>query len=210
MRACVGVLVLAAFVPVASPAQSRTTDDPATVTAILTAVRGANPLLCELAVRTVETQWGWSGFGLRAPRDATTRAAVEVINQRRTGIQSVAALAAALGDDDACVRRIAAPLLGRVDHPSALAALRTALHDQRPETREAAAIGLGYTENTAAIPALLGGLQDAVARVRAASAMSLGEIEDRRAIGALVRLLREDRDDEVRAAAAWALGEIEG
>ena len=204
---------LFAGLPAALPAQQRSNPvaDSAAVAAIVESVRGANALLCELASRTIEQQWGWGpGMDIRASRDATTRLALEVTRGRRAPGSTVPVLAAALRDDDPCVRRLASPLLGRVRTPAALAALRTALRDERPATREAAALGLGYTDDSAVIPALLGGLQDAEPRVRAASAWGLGELDDARAIGALVRLLREDRDAEVRAAAAWALGAIEG
>ena len=212
----VGMFVGAALVAAQSlvAQSSRPAADSASVAAIVSAVRGTSPVLCELAARTVEQQGGWGGgvgpWKLRAPRDASVRSAIDAVNQDKLPAAVVPLLAASLGDDDACVRRVAAPLLGRMDTPASLQALRSALRDANAATREAAAIGLGYSENAAAIPALLAGLQDAAPRVRMACALALGEIEDRRAIGALVRLLREDRDDDVRSAAAWALGEIEG
>ena len=187
--------------------------DSAAVSALLAGVRGANPMICELAARTVEGNGGWGGGrtgDLRAPTDPLIRDALVVIRRDHVPPSAVGILSAALTEDDACERRIAAPLLVRIDSPAALQALRQALHDDRPGTREAAAVGLGYTNNATVIPALLAGLQDPVARVRAACAMALGSIEDKRATGALTRLLREDRDADVRAAAAWALGSIEG
>lgn len=217
MRATLlGAAVL--LVPAALSAQRReVVVDSASVASVLSAVRGASPVLCELAARSVEQHWGWGGWGggvgpwsIRAPRDGGVRAAIEAINSEKLPASVIPLLAQSLGDADACVRRVAAPMLGRIDLPAALQALRAALRDDQAATREAAAIGMGYSENAAAIPALLAGLQDSVARVRVACALALGEIEDRRAIGALVRVLREDRDEDVRAAAAWALGEIEG
>jgi len=215
MRCLTSLVVAALVLPCGAGAQSpragSPTADSAAVVAIIESVRGANPVLCELAARSVENQWGWGGqYDLRATRDPLARAALEVSRGHRPPPAAVAPLAAALRDGDACVRRVAAPLLGRVRTPAALAALRTALRDEHADAREAAAIGLGYSEDRSTIPALLAGIQDAEPRVRAASAWALGEIEDARAIGALVRLLREDRDATVRAAAAWALGSIEG
>jgi HEAT repeat protein len=182
--------------------------------AIVAAGRGANAVLCELAARSVESEWGW-GWGsgamdVRAPRDGAVRLALEQARGRRTPLSLVPLLAASLRDDDVCVRRLSAPLLARVRTPASNQALRLALQHERATTREAAALGLGFTGDPAVIPALLAGLQDAEARVRVACAWALGEIEDARAIGALVRLLREDRDPDVRRAAAWALGSIEG
>jgi len=195
-----------------SQPQNYPVGDSAATLALVEAARGANAVLCELAARTVELQWGWgnSGMDVRAPRDATARLALEQTRGRRTSPSLVPALAASLRDDDDCVRRLAAPLLARVRTLTSNQALRLALQHERATTREAAALGLGYTGDPAVIPALLAGLQDAEARVRMACAWALGEIEDQRAVGALVRLLREDRDVDVRRAAAWALGSIEG
>lgn len=205
--------LLAAGTPAIALAQheERTLADSAAIIAIVESARGANPLICELAARSIENQWGWGGGSdVRAPREATVRAALDATRGRRPPPSVVGQLAAALRDDDACVRRLAAPLLGRVHTTAAHGALRSALQDERPATREAAAIGLGFSNDAAVIPALLAGLQDTVARVRLACVWALGEIEDPRANGALIRVLREDRDADVRAAAAWALGSIEG
>ncbi len=193
-------------------AQSRPVADSASVATILGSARGANALMCEMAARMVEQNGGWGGisFDLRAPADPAERSALEAIRRERMPVNAVPMLSAALGDDDACVRRVAAPLLGRVDDPAAWNALRQALRDPRPATREVAAIAMGYAGKPVLIPALLAGLQDAEARVRTACAIALGEISDKRATGALTRLLREDRDSAVRAAAAWAIGSIEG
>jgi len=187
------------------------TSDSAAVIAVIEAARGANALLCELTARSVESQWGWGGGETdpRAPRDPQLRAALDLARGRRTHPGTVQQLAAALADSDACVRRLAAPLLGRAG-PVAYGPLRSALQSDQPPTREAAALGLGFTNDAAVIPALLACLNDQATRVRVACVWALGEIEDERAIGALVRVLREDREAEVRAAAAWAIGSIEG
>ena len=213
-------LVLAALLSAALPAglaaQGRGRDNPvgdsAAVVALVESARGANAVLCELAARSVESQWGWGdeAMDVRAPRDAAVRAALAQTRGLRTPPELVTQLAASLRDDDACVRRLAAPLLARVRTLTANQALRVALQNEHSTTREAAALGLGFTGDPAVIPALLAGLQDAEARVRVACVWALGEIEDKRAVGALVRLLREDRDADVRRAAAWALGAIEG
>lgn len=216
MRYLALAAALAAALPMDLAAQGprgsgRPVGDSAATMAIVESARGANAVLCELAARSVESEWGWGGAtDGRAPQDVSVRAALDQTRGRRTPPSLVAPLAASLRDDDACVRRMAAPLLARVRTLAANQALRSALQNERAATREAAALGLGYTGDPAVIPALLGGLQDAEARVRVACAWALGEIEDVRAIGALVRVLREDRDADVRQAAAWALGSIEG
>lgn len=193
-------------------AQEPRMPDAAAAEALIAAVRGAGPVLCELAARTIENRWGWGGrgpFGTNR-RDATVRATLAFVNERHGDPAAVAPLAAALHDDDACVRRVAAPLLGRITDPRAREALQSALNDARPETREAAATGLGYTDDHGMVAPLITALRDGEAGVRTAAAWALGQIEDHRAVEPLSRLLWRDPDPDVRAAAATALGEIEG
>lgn len=187
-------------------------DERAAVTAVLAAVRGTNPVLCALAARALDQSQHWGDFRPGYdPRDLesqqvreTVRLALDVLHD--PGL--IEPLRAALADPDACVRRLAAPLLGRVRHPQAVATLRAALRDQSAETREAAALGLGFAGDNRALPDLIGSLRDAAPDVRVASAWALGEIESRGSVRSLVGAL-DDGDARVRATAAWALGRIE-
>ena len=186
--------------------------------ALLSTVRGADPVVCELAVRAVDGRHGWSStadelVGVGAPlsplQRATVQWAVEDADRARVDAAAIEPLAAGLRDPDPCVRRMAALKLGRTRHARAIAELRAALGAPDPGLRAAGALGLGYAEDPATIGALGDALGDASVQVRATAAWALGAIEDERAIPHLVPVLARDADPIVRKAAAWALGEIE-
>jgi hypothetical protein len=186
--------------------------------ALLEIVRGADPVICELAVRAVDGRHGWSSTadelaGVGAPLTPIQRATIQwaVDDDPEDGADPAAVepLAAALGDPDPCVRRMAALKLGRAGTPGGIAALRAALRAPAAEQRSVGALGLGYAEDPAAIADLGDALDDSSSEVRAAATWALGEIEDASAIPLLIPILRDDTDPGVRRVAAWALGEIE-
>jgi HEAT repeat protein len=187
--------------------------DPARVQAFLGAVRGTSAVACELAARTVEGR-NWNGRGSvdGSAADSAARTLVyDVVDGSGADPAAIPVLRAALGDDDSCVRRLAAPLLGRIDEPQAATALLAALADARPTTRHAAAVGLAYVNRARAVDvqaSLVKALGDAEADVRAASAWALGRRETRGATVPLAAALG-DREPRVRRAVAYALGAIE-
>jgi HEAT repeat protein len=184
------------------------------VAAVLAGARGADGLVCELAVRTLDDRFGWRGPGGGGggwPPDGDPVRADQA-DRLMAGLadpSAVAPLRAALGDTDACVRQVAAPLLGQIRTPGAMRALVDALGEASPATRTAAAIGLGYTRDVAPAAALVTALGDTAAGVRAAAAWALGRRGDRVALAPLTRLLRHDPDAVVRRMAAWALGRLD-
>lgn len=186
-------------------------DDAENVAALIAAVRNANPILCELASRGAMWNGNWQYVGPATPLRALGAGDMELVRFAASspkGREVIAPLRAALGDADPCVRRFAAPLLGRTQQDVAVETLVTALRDENPVTREAAAVGLRFAENPSTIDPLTRALEDRESSVRAAAAWALGEIEDSRAIPALERTLK-DAEPLVRINAAWALGEIE-
>jgi HEAT repeat protein len=187
-------------------------DERAAVAAVLTAARGSGPLMCALAARAIDQSFHWGDFRPGYdPRDLEARPVRETVRITLDVLHDpglVEPLRAALSDSDDCVRRLAAPLLGRVRHPQALQALRTALRDAGAATREAAALGLGFAGDSRAMPDLITTLRDGAADVRVAAAWALGQIESRGSVRPLVGAL-DDGDARVRATAAWALGRIE-
>jgi hypothetical protein len=192
-------------------AASTARDDAENVAALIAAVRNANPILCELASRGAMWNGNWQYVGPATPLRARSSGDMELVRFAASspkGREVIAPLRAALGDPDPCVRRFAAPLLGRTQQSAAVETLVTALRDENPITREAAAVGLRFAENPSTIDPLTRALEDRESSVRAAAAWALGEIEDSRAIPALERTLK-DADPLVRINAAWALGEIE-
>ncbi|HJR43214.1 MAG TPA: HEAT repeat domain-containing protein [Gemmatimonadaceae bacterium] len=188
-------------------------DDSVQVAAFLAAVRGANPVICELASRVVDGNWRWGGhweLGPAGSRDPQVRAIVKWALDHRQNDADIAVLRAAIADSDPCVRRMAAPLLGRIRTPRAVETLLSALRDPLETTREMAAFALAIGKPPSALEPLTAALSDPSPGVRSLAAFALGEIDDPSAIPALTALLRGDRDAEVRRMAAWAIGEIGG
>jgi len=189
-------------------------DDMAAVTRLLSDVRGAAPLYCELAARAVDGRVWWSssgsGSGGALEVDSSAASLVRWIHHEHADARVVPRLAAAMRDSDACVRRVAGSMLGQVKHAAAYAALLSALDDTDAATRTVAAIGLGVAEHAAALQPLVVRLRDGSATVRRAAAWALGELEHRDAMLPLIDVLARDADARVRQAAAAALGKVAG
>jgi HEAT repeat protein len=185
-------------------------DDTVALSRILASVRGANPLFCELATRLIDGRNYWSSGGRSGlvDMDADASALIRWVHAKHEDPRFVPRLSAAMRDPDACVRRVAGGMLGRVNHPSAVRALITALDDESPATRSVAAVGLGLQEDSSAVQPLVGRLRDASPDVRRTAAWALGVIEHPSAMMPLVELLGRDADPRVREAAAWAIGEV--
>lgn len=200
----------------AAPSRTQVPRDSAMAIAAVEAVRGANPLLCDLAARSFEGRnGGWySGIDLAAAGDESgnTTGAREIARWLSGGLRNargiVAPLTARLSDPDACVRRTAATLLGRNHSDQAVDALLRALESGDAGARRAATLGLGFAESQRSVQPLGRSLRDSDAGVRAGSAWALGAIESRTAVPALVDAMK-DADSRVRRNAAWALGNIE-
>lgn len=174
----------------------------------LAGVRGASPLVCEMAARSLGMGWSWRGLDQHPDASRESQQLIRWATGRLETGDIVVTLVARLEDSDACVRRMATRLLGRIRHPRAVEALVGALGSANPWTRQLAAVGLGYAEDRASVDPLLRALRDQEASVRAASAWALGEIEDERPVPALAGVLSRDPDAGVRRAAAIALGNI--
>lgn len=214
-----GVAVLVGLaLPRLAPATAQTRDvfptapdDTARVRAFLASVRGAPALVCGLAGRVVEGQYGWRRVEPSVGGSAGGGEAADLARwavRGRFDASVVEPLARALTDPDQCVRTMAARLLGRTESEDAAARLRTALNHTDPATRTVAALGLGVAESKEAVQPLVSALDDRDAGVRATAAWALGEIEDAAAVTPLMSIMR-DADPSVRLNAAYALGEIE-
>ncbi|MGH7664040.1 MAG: HEAT repeat domain-containing protein [Gemmatimonadaceae bacterium] len=190
------------------------TADSALARQFLAAVRGASPVLCELALRSLDNRFGgwWTQTSIGpASDDASARALLEWSGGRdaRSDASAVPLLRAALSDADLCTRYTAAHLLGAMrDDERALAALLAELGSGNPRTREMAALGLGEAGATAATDEILELLDDSDARVRRTTTWALGEIEDPTALPHLLTSLRDDSDAGVRTMAAWAIANM--
>jgi HEAT repeat protein len=124
-------------------------DDTASVARLLNAVRGSDPLLCELAVRDVDMHGSWSRWGPLGSSpietDSTAAAMIRWIQGKHNDPAIIPRLRLAMRDGDTCVRRVGASFLGRMRHPTAVAALIEGAEDARPDTRYVAVIGLGLS-----------------------------------------------------------------
>jgi HEAT repeat protein len=187
-------------------------DDTVGIVKLLGVVRGANPLVCEMAARTADMRGSWSMWGPLSGdpliMDSTSAALLNWIQRTHNDPTVVPRLRAAMRDDDGCVRRVASSLLSRVRHPSAVSALLSALDEPQAGTREVAAFGLGMAEAPAAADPLEKRLRDTSPAVRRAAAWALGQLEVKKAVPGLIELLAHDSDARVRQTAAWAIGSI--
>ena len=176
---------------------------------VLVSARNATPLLCEFAIRTLNGGFGSWGGRTSVPDAWQDEASiVDWALQDLEDPTAIPVLDAGLADPDPCARRIAARLLGRMNHPEAETRLLRRLAARDAVSREMAAIALGFSDWHSAVPALVDALTDSEVRVRTASAWALGAIEDPSAIPALVDRLGNDADPLVRQQAAWAIGRM--
>lgn len=189
-------------------------NDSTRVRQLLESARGVNGLVCDLAARTIDGRSGWwSGSDVVAAigssGDSASRDVMTWVHHRAVDATAVPVLREALADADACVRRLAAPLLGRIHDRSALQAMLAALAAPEATVREMGALALGFASDTTSVAPLERRLRDdASPRVRATVAWALGEIERPESARVLIDALR-DTDALVRQSAAHALGEIE-
>lgn len=180
--------------------------------ALLAAVRGIHPAVCELAVQSAGNDRGWGiGDAEDAPAlarggDDARRVLAWLGGRPTTG--DIAALREGLGDPDACVRRISARLLARDGVAGGVDVLLAALRSGESARREAAILGLGYAGDPRAVAPLAALVGDADPEVRGGAVWALGHTEAPEAV-APVASLTGDREPRVRRAAARALGRLE-
>jgi hypothetical protein len=152
-------------------AQATTAD----VRAYLAAIRGANPVQCEIVISGFNS-WSWN----HAPdRDTTAWKLTMVTHRSIRSADVIPDLVAAVKSGDSCASRVAARMLGQTDLPAARRELLAALSDQDAQVRQLAAIGLGFSEDSTLSTQLVRALADGDARVRAAAAWALGAVHDR-------------------------------
>jgi HEAT repeat protein len=184
---------------------------PLDVAALLTAARGAPPLICAFAAQSVRGN-GWGGWWADAP--STPLAGVVTIPDRDVGNvpfppADVDRLLEGLASADPCVRELSVRLLGGQPKSESIAsAFITRLGSSDAPLREVAAFGLGLSQPASAVSPLIQSLRDATPGVRANSAWALGRIEDGRALAPLLGLFR-DESEKVRLAAVVAAGRMD-
>jgi HEAT repeat protein len=190
--------------------QGRQRGRPIDVAALLTAARGAPPMICSLAARAVGG-WGWGG-GIDAPYSPLAAAAASSMDDSFDSgplpAADVQRLLGGLASDDACVRELSIRLIGTQKAEAVGSELVTRLGASDASLRAVAALGLGLVEAHTAVDALIRTLRDASTDVRANSAWALGRIENGRALNPLVGLFG-DNAEKVREAAVAAVGHMD-
>jgi HEAT repeat protein len=184
--------------------------DSANVRAFLARVRGVDPTICHLMSRAVGNRWGgWHSVDAIGPYAAAgVDRLLAWLDTRDVQSELVPLLRAALQDEDVCVRRTAAQLLGRARVTNLAAELGNELSSASAATREAALIAVGHFDRISGVAPARTALRDPDVSVRVAAAWVLGVLEGNEANSALMDAAR-DPDARVRSTVAWALGEIE-
>lgn len=193
--------------------QGRAPTDAERATRLLQAARGSNVAMCEIAAQTIDGRFGWSSdaygdWRAGGAADSLARDVVAWVQRHQVDATAVPVLRDAIADSDACVRRLAAPLLGRVRDASAYQAMVDALRSADAGVREAGALALGFADDPRSVAPLSERLRDDSPRVRATAAWALGEVDLPAVVRPLIGALA-DSDALVRQAAARALGEVE-
>ena len=184
--------------------------DTAHLSALMTRLRGVDPVICNLVGRSLDHRFGGFSFHIYAweSLDEQSDALVDWINRASVKEGLVPVLRRNLSDGDGCIRRISARLLGRAEVIDLSAQLRAELASSLPQVREAALMALGHFDRQSGLDEARQALKDADASVRVAAAWALGMIEHSDAVPALTDAL-SDGEVRVRIQAAFALGQIE-
>lgn len=120
---------------------------------------------------------------------------------------AVRSLIAALRDEDAEVRAVAASSLTNYHDESSIHYLEAALHDENKDVRANAAGTLGFIGSKASVGPLLSALTDEESEVRAEAAAALGWLGSATPIEPLLNALL-DQNDSVRRRAVISLGKV--
>ena len=182
--------------------------DSARLAGLLDALGKTDKVVCEMVADQVGNFWmddGGSGLGRFVDVATSARSAMDSLAGRVTEARAITLLVSRINTDDACVRRLAAKMLGRSTVKTER--LLQLLADGAPRISEAAAYAIGSGERKEARVALERALTGRGNAVAAMAAWALGEIRDSASVPVLVTALRSD-DRRVRHAAMYALGEL--
>ena len=179
---------------------------------LLEAVRGANGIVCGAVDRSFDTGYWNHSLSTVIETDFADQPSVEVaqwIGRRKFDESAFAIARNGLRSDDACVRRVAARIIGNTRDRTRLASqLESELGATDPRTRTATLFALGFSNRHEAVPAVRDRLNDSDRNVRVAAIWALANIGDSTVSPTMISLLERDSDPVVRSAAAWALGRL--
>ena len=188
--------------------QGRRRGIPVDVAALLTAAKGAPPMICSLAANSIRN-WGWGEWDAPATPLSFARATTpDDFESAALSASDIQQLLAGLAAEDPCVRELSVRLIGTQKPETVGGELVTRLGASDAGLRSVAALGLGLVEAQNGVDPLIRALRDASIDVRANSAWALGRIENGRALQPLVGLFG-DNAEKVRLAAVSAVGHMD-
>src|SRR6267378_545113 len=129
---------------------------PIDVAALLTAARGAPPIICSLASRAI-SGYGWGGRA-DAPSTPLGSFGSETsydFERQAFPTEDVQKLLAGLASDDACVREMSVRLIGTQKPAIVASELITRLGSSDPGLRAVSAFGLGLVDAPTAVDPLI-------------------------------------------------------
>jgi HEAT repeat protein len=203
-------LSVTAFRSHESPAAFRSDErDPIDVSALLTAAKGAPPLICSLASQSLRGS-NWGGWSDAPSTPLGTVASAHDYDFRTDELPApdVKTLLESLASDDPCVREISVRVLSGGKNQEIVQGLISRLTAASSPLREVSSFGLGLVHSAASIDPLIHSLNDVTPGVRANSAWALGRLDAGRALTPLLDLFT-DQSATVRQAAVVAVGHID-
>jgi HEAT repeat protein len=183
---------------------------PVDVTALLTAAKGAPPVVCVLAANSIRN-WGWGEWSDAPSTPLSSAKAVLNSGDFESDPLSTADLQqlfSGLASEDGCVRELSVRLIGTQRAETVGNELVSRLGSGDASLRAIAAFGLGLVEAQNAVDPLIRTLRDGAADVRANSAWALGRLENGRSLASLIGLFG-DGAEKVRLAAVSAVGHVD-
>jgi HEAT repeat protein len=181
--------------------------DSARVARLLTALGQTDPVVCDLIGDQLGNFWmGNDDARLGRFADAAdVQGAKDSLAGSITDPRAIGLLVASIDSNNACVRRVAAKLLGNSTVSAAV--LGRLLDDAQPRARESAAYAAGVGERRETRAGLERRLTDSEPSVAAMAAWALGEIRDPASAPELQKAVHST-SPRVRLAGIWALGQF--
>jgi HEAT repeat protein len=182
--------------------------DSARVASFLTALGRTDPVVCQMISDQIGNFWmsGEGGLGRFTDDPDLTQGAKDSLSGSVSDPRAITLLISTLSTNDACVRRVAAKLLGRSAVTNDV--LRNLLTNPSSRIREAAAFAAGENERHELRGPLEHQLGDSVPGPAAMAAWALGELQDPASEQALIEAVHSTAP-RVRLAGVWALGELQ-